>query len=182
MQEISRGRHQESGQTHRRKVSQASQHSHRPIQKKVLNNRVLLAGNHEQSRQSFSCLHAELYKPSNRLTEGRQGLFMGFTCSRLLSVWLGWRRGQGSCLCSLTKKKSLKTLDLSDEEKYSHGRKLAHKPLRDLAFPSPSAAQGLFYGKFGLGRNFAIAPRPDKEIRLAENRLVTARLLLQRAA
>jgi hypothetical protein len=35
-------------------------------------------------------------------------------------------------------------LDLGSEVMYNSGEILAHKPLRDLAFPSPSAAQGLF--------------------------------------
>jgi len=69
-------------------------------------------------------------------------------------------------------------LDLSDEVMYNHDDILAHKPLRNLAFPSPSAAQGLFYSKFELGRNCAIASRPDKAMRLDENRPVMVRLLL----
>jgi hypothetical protein len=47
------------------------------------------------------------------------------------------------------KKNWFKMLDLGSEMEYNESGKLAHKPLRNLAFPSPSAAQGLFYSKFG---------------------------------
>ncbi len=60
-------------------------------------------------------------------------------------------------------------LDLSDEVVYNTNEILAHKPLRNLAFPSPSAAQGLLYSKFELDRNCAIASRIGEEIRPAES-------------
>ena len=50
------------------------------------------------------------------------------------------------------KKMPKKILDLGSKVMYNPPEILAHKPLRDLAFPSPSAAQGLFYGKFPLCR------------------------------
>ena len=63
-------------------------------------------------------------------------------------------------------------LDLGNEMVYNGARIIAHKPLRNLAFPSPSAAQGLFHGKFALRRDGAIVSRTDKEIRPAGSRLV----------
>ena len=71
-----------------------------------------------------------------------------------------------------------KILDLGSKVMYNPAEILAHKPLRDLAFPSPSAAQGLFYGKYELDKNCEIASRIGEEIRPAERRLVTAKQLL----